>query len=500
MIKALVLQLQTEAAGEALSALCAEAKTKAGRERIEAALGSRTLLYALLQSDSAKVRKNTYRLLGALGDPKDVPALSDALERETTLFAVPSLLLALGALGAKETLCAYTVPASLSAETDKHIALIAAAYDKAMQRFDRSERETVVRLKEARTVRCVAPKGFAKQLLRELETLGFSGKVRGDAVEVVGADIARIYGAACMVEALLPIAQDVPLEPEAIAKAAGACIGTRYRIELRGYLKDRARFIERLKARLDGINSASNYDCELRIECRNTSADLYWKLWNVPDERYAWRVGTIPASIHPATASALAWYAKDLLPLRRPMVLDPFCGNGSLLFAAEAAFACKSLLGVDQSARAVEIARKNAKAGGSRARFVCRDILRFSEKQGADLVLSNLPFGNRVGSHAQNERLYAAFVKKLPHLLNDGGVALLYTAEGRLLERLLKGSGALILTASFRTEAGGLCPWVFAVQKGANAKRETPHERPRESAAPAAKRKNTVSVDKADRS
>ncbi len=466
MTEQLIQSLTTEAAGEALSALCSVAKTKAGKEEIETLLGGHETLWALLQSDSPKVRKNTYRLLGALENPADAAPLAEALQREMTLFAIPSLLLALGALGAEEALRSYTVPASENDEMDKHVAAIATAYDKAMQRFDRSEAERLYRLPAAREILCYAPKGFAKELLSELDRLGFTGKIAGNAVRILTADIARVYRAGCMTEALLPIVKDVPLDPVSIAKAAGVCIGKRYRIELRGYLRDRTKFIERLKTRLDGVNSPSNYDCELRIECRNTTADLFWKLWNVPDERYGWRVGTIPASIHPATATALAYYAKSLIGDRRSVtVIDPFCGSGSLLFAMETVCTCRGLLGIDQSGRAIEIARKNAKAGNSKARFVCRDVLRFATKTGADVVLTNMPFGNRVGSHKGNEALYSAFVKKLPHLLTETGVAILYTAEGRLIERLLAQNSKLQLTGSMRTEAGGLAPWVFTIRK-----------------------------------
>ena len=464
MIEALVERLKTEAAGEALSALCSEAKTKAGREAIESALGDHAVLYGLLETGTPKERKNVYRLLGALQNEADVPALSRALETETTLFAVPSLILALGSLGAEDALRGYTVPVSESPETDKHVAAIAAAYDKATQRFQTGAVEPIYRLPAAREILCCAPKGFARELQEELDALGFTGRVQGDAVRILTADVARVYEATCMVEALLPIAKDVPLESVAVAKAVGPCIGTSYRIELRGYLRDRAKLIERLKARLDGVNAPSRYDCELRIVCHGEAADLYWKLWNVPVRRYPWRTGTIPASIHPATASALARYGKKLVG-DAPAVLDPFCGSGSLLFAAESAYPCRGLLGVDISASAIHVARENAASAGSRARFVCRDVMRFTTARGASLILSNLPFGNRVGSHRQNEQLYAHFVQKLPSLLADGGAAVLYTADGRLLERLLRANPRLELLGSIRTEAGGLAPWVFSVRK-----------------------------------
>ena len=461
----LVQKLNSETAVEALSALCAVAKTKLGRAEIEEALGDRSILGTLARSDSPKARKNVYRLLGALENAADVPLLVSALETETTLFAVPSLLLALGKLGAKDALLSYRIPVSESPETDKHIAEITIAYEKAMQRFETVPTGTRETLDAPKEILCFAPHGFANELRDELSALGLSGTIRGDAVQVKTADIARVYRANCMTEALLPIAKDVPMEPKAIAAAAKTCIGTYYRIEIRGYLKDRGGFIEKLKVLLDGHNNPSAYDCELRIDSRNDVCDLYWKLWNVKDERYPWRVGTLPASIHPAMAHALSRYALSLAKKERPSVFDPFCGSGSLLFACETQARCRSLIGVDKSSTAIMTARENAAAGKSRARFVCRDILHFEAKEGADLVLSNLPFGTRVGSHRENETLYAKFLRRLPYYLNDGGKAVLYTADARLLERLIKENPNLSLCEKRRTAAGGLSPWIFVIDK-----------------------------------
>ena len=465
MTDKLIEALGTEAAGEALSALCSLAKTKAGREEIEQKLSGREKLYALLRSDSPKVRKNTYRLIGALQDPSDIKEMEKALEQETTLFAVPSLLLALGNLGAEEALRAYEVPVSIGPETDKHVALIASAKNKALERFEPFEREPVSRLPEPREILCFAPKGFAAELRSELGKLNLPGRIEGDAVRIFTDDIEKVYRADCMTEALIPIQRDVPLDPGSIAKAAKECEGKRYRIELRGYLKNRSGFIEKLRDWLPGVNSPSNYDWELRIECRNDTADLSWKLWNVRDCRYPWRENTIPASIHPATASALALYAKRFTGDAPVSVIDPFSGSGSLLFACEKELSARALLGVDLSGRAVETARKNAKAGNSRARFVCKDILKFHVKSGSDLVISNLPFGNRVGTHRENETLYAGFVSKLPYLMNENGAAVLYTAEWRLLEDLVKKNRRLKLVSSFQTEAGGLYPRVFIIRR-----------------------------------
>ena len=464
-VRSYIEQLRGEAAGEALSALCALGKTKAGREEINGLLGDRLSLREAASSPTPKVRKNAYRLMGALEDRRDLPALREALQREETLFAVPSLLLALGRLGDEETLRAYEPPASGSPETDGLVAQIVLAREKALQSFETYGAETIDRLPAPRRILCYAPEGFLDVLMEELRELGFDPTAEQNAAAVTTDRIDLVYRADCMTEALLPIARDVPLDAAAIAREAGPMPGNRYRIELRGYTRDRRKLIAALAGALPGQNNPSAYDTELRVDCRMDRADLYWKLWNVADGRYPWRQRTVSASIHPATASCLARYAKTFEKRERPRVLDPFCGCGSLLFAREALGPCRVLVGVDKSGTAVESARANARAGKSKASFVTKDALRFEAREGFDLILSNLPFGNRVGNHEDNTRLYDRFVGRLSTLLAPGGTAVLYTMEYKLLKSCLGRARGLVLREQKRTEAGGLLPWIFVVDR-----------------------------------
>ena len=458
-------QLNTDSAGEALSALCALGRTKAGRGEINALLGDRAALHRAAASPVPKIRKNAYRLMGALEDERDLPVLRAALGREQTLFAIPSLLLALGRLGDEPTLAAYAPPASLSPETDGLVAQIVLAQQKALQSFQTYGSQTVTRLSTPKKILCYAPEGFLDCLMEELRELGFSPVEERGAAAVVTDRIDTVYAADCMTEALLPLAFDVPLDPDALARAAEEPPAERYRIELRGYTRDRRKLISRLAQALPGENNPSAYDAELRVDCHMDKADLYWKLWNVADNRYPWRQRTISASIHPATAACLARYARRFEKRERPRVLDPFCGCGSLLFAREKLGPCRVLMGVDKSGAAVESARINARAGKSRAAFVTKDILRFEGREGFDLILSNLPFGNRVGSHEDNTRLYARFARRLLELLSPGGTAVLYTMEYTLLKKSLEQVPGLILRERMRTEAGGLLPWIFVVDR-----------------------------------
>ena len=81
----------------------------------------------------------------------------------------------------------------------------------------------------------------------------------------------------------------------------------------------------------------------------------------------------------------------------------------------------------------------------------------------ADEIYANLPFGIRVGDHGENEKLYHALIQQLPRWLKEGGTAVIYTVEGRLLEKELSAEPRLKLRKQFRLKAGGLEPKLYII-------------------------------------
>ena len=460
----LVSKIDSDSGAEALSALCVYAKTRQGREQINSLI-TYDQLFAAATDPIPKKRKNAYRLIGSLENKAFLPVLREALERETTLFTIPSLILALGALEDIDSLRKYTPPVSDGPAMDKHVAEISLALKKALQSSQKQESTFIRGLDRARTFLCYAPEGFNDYLAEELRSLGFSVVTEKDCCRISTDDLDHLYKATRLTEALIPIQKNTALTPAEIRKALSWMPREPYRIELRGYLKDRAKLINALVRSLPGDNNPSCYSWELRIDCREDVADLYWKPCKIEDMRYPWRKNTLPASMHPALAACLAGLANKLVSKSPISVLDPFCGSGSLLFSVEKIMDCSQLRGVDKSSTAIEIARANALAGRSRASFITKDILHYEAKKGFDLVISNMPFGLRVGSHINNKDLYRGFVKKLPYLIADNGVAVLYTMEYKLLQSCIRQTKGLRLRNAVRTEAGGLLPWIFIIDK-----------------------------------
>ncbi len=460
--------LRADTAAATLSAWTAEAKTKAGRERLDALLGDRAALLSALDAADPKVRKNAARLIGALQHAPDAAALTAALEREETLFVIPSLILALGHVGGdagKRTLMAYEPPVPADETQVKHCGEIAEALKKARAAMQAGAPLPAFALSAPHDALLVAPDGFSDMLCRELAELQIPHTPAPTGAMVHTQALQPLFRARCFTELLLPVALDLPFAAEAVATAAGPLLNVPYRIELIGYAGNRAAWIRALADACGGGDNPSAYAAELRVVCRGALCDVFVKPM-LPDTRFDYRKRALAASVKPATAACIVKLAQTLCA-ERPSVLDPFCGSGTLLFEAEKRLSPRALLGVDIASDAIAAARGNADAAHMRAKFIQKDILRFTAREPFDLIVSNMPFGNRVGTHENNETLYRGFARMLPTLLTDNGCAVLYTMEYRLLNATLKNAPHISTVTMRRTEAGGLLPWVFVVRKKA---------------------------------
>lgn len=484
-VDASIAAIGTAEEAAALSALVAAAKGKAARDYIEAAL-SRDRLYALLKSEEPKARKNAARLIGAFEKEADAPALMTALDAETTRFVRPSLLLSLGAAGGEQArayLAALPEPVAADETEEKHAREEAEALRRARARLSDAKLHTFAGFSQEYGALLRAPRGFAPLLKEELAGLNIRARsAGGDDLFLHVKALDALFKARCFFELIFPLAHDIPARPAAVADAvkepflallqdglAGAP-PYGYRVECPD-IAERAAFISALANALDGadlLNNPSRYEAELRLSMQQNGAlNAVCKITAIPDERFSYRKRALPASMHPATAACVARCAKGFLQDAR-RVLDPFCGSGTLLIEWGRLHPKSLLTGVDISRGALDIARENCAAANVRAGLVHADSAAFTARERYDLVLSNLPFGNRVGTHTENERLYAALIKNLPQWLAPGGVAVLYTMEYTLLNKCIKAEPRLTRIYETRTEAGGLTPWVIAVRSTAS--------------------------------
>lgn len=438
-----------------------------------------------LSSESAKLRRNAARLLGALRAADADKLIIEALGREDQRFVRPSMLLALGSIGGEEAerfLKAYKVAPAADETERKHFLEETEAHKTALRSFAPKTEHVFSGLPRPMEMELRAPDLLTHQLAEELEELGFTvSDTRHDSLKTLVSDMDALFEARCFSEALFPIGQVSP-DPAAIAKKASPFMEElmrschtgeapyRFRVELKASLPagaDRVTLVREIAAACENaslVNAPSDYEIELRVEGNDRTVRLFAKLYTHKDARFDYRAESIPASMNPCVAAAVLRFARDHLSVNA-RVIDPCCGSGTFLIERGRLSPCASLTGVDIAHRAIDIARRNTALSGVNAKYTVNDILRFECHRPYDELISNLPFGNRVGTHSSCESLYKGLLEKLPQLVKKGGVAVLYTMEFTLLKRLIREQGSrLTLLSQQRTEAGGLTPMIFIIR------------------------------------
>lgn len=520
-----------EGLAAALSFLVRASHKKADRERIASKLDG-NLFRKLLASDQAKVRKNCARLIGQMEETDLTRPLIKALQEETVRMVRPSMILALGALGTKEAqvfLASYQIEEAADPSQIKHRQAEIEALDQARATFQKLPSHRFIGLIDQMDLKLICSKGMeealSNELIRESARQGLKppfliekkekGAVTLRLMNAKGAlsvlESCRTFhkfliplGSVCSIfglkkdpqkaaEMILSIVSKCYQGPDlyafrlempvpVIGFSAGSATGSATGLAgdkngSRTRQEQVKRMAQTLQNSSDGhlVNSPSHYEIQLRV----TTTSSYLELDRYPDRRFAYRKAAIAASIHPANGAGLIQLARPFIK-ENALVYDPCCGSGTLLIERAMALGTPrpaKLLGTDISEKALSACRVNLKEAFaltsdpiySSALIRKADLTGIRMKKEVDEVYANLPFGIRVGSHDNNLELYRKLADNLTQWLKEGGIAVLYTMEGRLLEAQLRRHPQLVLLRKASMEAGGLMPKVFILRKQSQA-------------------------------
>ncbi|MFI5728504.1 hypothetical protein ACIA49_00165 [Kribbella sp. NPDC051587] len=80
-------------------------------------------------------------------------------------------------------------------------------------------------------------------------------------------------------------------------------------------------------------------------------------------------------------------------------------------------------------------------------------------------MIANLPFGKRVGSHRDNQRLYPAALGEIARVLTNDGRAVLMTEDKRLLQDAVAGVRGLKIVRERLLRYGGATPTVYVLTR-----------------------------------
>lgn len=210
--------------------------------------------------------------------------------------------------------------------------------------------------------------------------------------------------------------------------------------------------------------SLEAFDVELRCDVRNLECQIGVQLGALSRGR------TGPYTQRTSLRSNVAW---ALLQLARPdaaptRLLDPFCGAGTVLSEAGRRWSTVALAGADRLEVAAQGTRDNLDHAGllGRGEVRCADARGLAEQWPADTfdtVVTNPPFGKRLGRGLDLERFYRDVLNALAVVCTPDARTVLLAHRRSTFNRALRASGAWSTRHVRVIELGGLYVGAFVL-------------------------------------
>ena len=226
-----------------------------------------------------------------------------------------------------------------------------------------------------------------------------------------------------------------------------------FRTELKTKNKDKnTDFVKKFSNELETLskwdfsNSVSDYNIEFRfVENSNGKLNILIKFWILKDVRFTYRREVVASSIKPYIAATIMQLAKPYMS-GNAVVLDPFCGTGTMIAERELAVNARIYYGIDIFGEAVEKASKNLKSAGlmKKTELINKDFFEFEHEYKFDEIITDMPFVTEKKSTEDIERLYREFFEKCNGLLEKKAVMILYSRNPLFVEKYYNECGCKI--------------------------------------------------------
>ncbi len=223
-----------------------------------------------------------------------------------------------------------------------------------------------------------------------------------------------------------------------------------------------------------------HYDVNIRIDIDGASCQCGYQLTGKKglDRRYIWRY-------HPRVTlrTTVAYAMLEIAGFAAvPGALhDPFCGSGTILLEAAALARQAAALarapsvavpvsGSDRSASAVAGCCDNLWANGAKAVTVeqmdAREMAHHLEPATLGYIVTNPPYGIRMGQNADFGELYRSFLEQAAGVLRPGGVLALLVGRRRgRFNKVLQSTEEFALEHVRIIEIGGVYPGLFVLRR-----------------------------------
>ena len=221
-----------------------------------------------------------------------------------------------------------------------------------------------------------------------------------------------------------------------------------------------------LDARYDAAVDLEEYDVEVRVDVHDDRCLVSVQHTREALSRRQARLFQPRAALKPNVAYALL----RLAHLDEPpdVLLDPFCGSGTILWEAGALWPETRLVGNDWDADPLDGARENADAQDltDRVTFFEDDVWDLADTLDglqADLVVTNPPFGVRLASSMDFGPFYRRVLQQLHEVLPPGGRVVMLVLRQSPFNKALRETDTFDVRHVRVIEIGGLYPRVFVL-------------------------------------
>ncbi|MBJ7599358.1 methyltransferase domain-containing protein [Candidatus Nephthysia bennettiae] len=206
-------------------------------------------------------------------------------------------------------------------------------------------------------------------------------------------------------------------------------------------------------------------DLLLRVRRSRDGWEALLRISPRPLSTRSWRVRNMAGALNATIAAAM-------VELTEPLESDRFanlgCGSATLLIERLLRAPAGQALGYDRDPAALEAARANIAAAGleGHVQLVRADLERLPrEAASVEALVADLPYGNLVGSHAANTRLYPAILREAARLAVRGARFAVITHDIRLFQGCLEQAPDWLLERSLRVFQGGHRPQISLLRR-----------------------------------
>jgi tRNA (guanine6-N2)-methyltransferase len=211
-------------------------------------------------------------------------------------------------------------------------------------------------------------------------------------------------------------------------------------------------------------------DLDVRLDVHDTRCLVMIRHTRRPLGRRYDRAVFRRSAAQPAIAAAMVQLLAQALGRAPDVVLDPFCGGGTLVLEAAHAWPGATLLASDILPELADGTRDNVAASSdrvveTRAGDAATLAALWGDRAPVDAVLANPPFGKQLARGVDLHGLYGAVFAGLERILRPGGVAVMLVWKRRTFVGAMGRGPSLERVHARVVEAGGLWIGIEVVRK-----------------------------------